>query len=576
MNKVTTLPIDLGQSPELKGDNTISIQESKQRGDDFSQVLSQNGTNKSHGNKVAKLTAENTTTQENLEKPIARRASEENNLLVSDGEFKDSSDTQATDQVVDNTQTSVNEDSSDDEATRESTQTEQLLQILQNADKALVDKESKNIIATYSDRVTQEDGDYLSQTLTDTELEQLQANQENKSTVNISEGVFQQAKMLTPKISEPVDPNLGKNWKGGIELPVEPPVMVENIEQSLATELTAEQKQVLDEQALILKQILPAQEKISSENSVISTKSEDKAASSNSGLNKTNLEKIAAMLEDRVNSEGGTNKNKQDEASKVDNITNLNPFAFTQKSNITEEKKSLNETTAELIATVKNDDNDFVEDMGIEQLTQKAVNHTGNMSKVEQQIYSTLTGQTNNSINSYSDGQLQDIQSLQAISDKVIESNHQNQKVELAKQAETIAIYKKDFVNNLQDKVMVMVHQKLQQVDIRLDPPELGQMQVKLHLNNDQANVQFVVQNQQAKDALDQNMPKLREMLADQGINVGDANVGQQGDKGFMAEKGQEANHILDNVDEDDYFDASQAFTDKVVKGSATGIDYYA
>ena len=71
------------------------------------------------------------------------------------------------------------------------------------------------------------------------------------------------------------------------------------------------------------------------------------------------------------------------------------------------------------------------------------------------------------------------------------------------------AIFRKDFSEAVKDKVMLVISQKLQQFDISLDPPELGNMQVRVNLQGEQATVNFVVQNQQAKDALEQNMQKL-------------------------------------------------------------------
>jgi len=183
----------------------------------------------------------------------------------------------------------------------------------------------------------------------------------------------------------------------------------------------------------------------------------------------------------------------------------------------------------------------------------------------------------------YSEGELRDIQSLHAASAKVTETNVQSQKVELTNKIDTIALHRKDFTTALQDKVMIMVQQKIQQVDIRLDPPELGHMQVRLNLHNDQANVQFIVQNQQAKEALDQNLNKLKEMLSQQGVNVGDANVGQRSNNQASADNQQgqlsqqNGNFFGDeNIDDESFEINSQTFSANLVKGSAVGVDYYA
>jgi flagellar hook-length control protein FliK len=144
-------------------------------------------------------------------------------------------------------------------------------------------------------------------------------------------------------------------------------------------------------------------------------------------------------------------------------------------------------------------------------------------------------------------------------------------------QTETIAIYRKDFADAVKDKVMVMINQKIQQVEIQLDPPEMGNIHVRVNLQNEQAAVQFVVQNQQAREALEQNMGKLRDMLAENGVDVGEANIEQreakeQNGNGFdsQSNKGQKTQSAEDNFSEND-----NAMVN-VLKASSTGIDYYA
>ncbi|MDA0127461.1 flagellar hook-length control protein FliK [Vibrio sp. MarTm2] len=78
------------------------------------------------------------------------------------------------------------------------------------------------------------------------------------------------------------------------------------------------------------------------------------------------------------------------------------------------------------------------------------------------------------------------------------------------------------------ERVQMMMSKNLKNIDIRLDPPELGRMQIRMNMNGDGATVHFTVANQQARDALEQSMPRLREMLAQQGVQLGDTSVQQQ------------------------------------------------
>ncbi|KJR29464.1 MULTISPECIES: flagellar hook-length control protein FliK [Vibrio] len=78
------------------------------------------------------------------------------------------------------------------------------------------------------------------------------------------------------------------------------------------------------------------------------------------------------------------------------------------------------------------------------------------------------------------------------------------------------------------EKVQVMMSKNLKNLDIRLDPPELGRMQIRMTMNNDLAHVHFTVTNPQAREMIEQTLPRLREMLAQQGMQLADSSVQQQ------------------------------------------------
>lgn len=73
-----------------------------------------------------------------------------------------------------------------------------------------------------------------------------------------------------------------------------------------------------------------------------------------------------------------------------------------------------------------------------------------------------------------------------------------------------------------------MLSKNLKHVDIRLDPPELGRLQIKLSMNNDQASVQFTVNNHAAREMIEQSMPRLREMMQQQGVQLAQSSVQHQ------------------------------------------------
>lgn len=171
-------------------------------------------------------------------------------------------------------------------------------------------------------------------------------------------------------------------------------------------------------------------------------------------------------------------------------------------------------------------------------------------------------------------------QSAETLNPSVATEVSQSQKTNAQLHQETISLFRKDFNEAVKDKVMLMISQKLQQFDITLDPPELGNMQVRVNLQGEQAVVSFLVQSQQTKDALEQNMHKLRELLAEQGVDVGDANVEQQSqqsanEEGSTSEYNNERESELDNMAEASDV-ISHTLSAQMIDSSTATVDYYA
>lgn len=78
------------------------------------------------------------------------------------------------------------------------------------------------------------------------------------------------------------------------------------------------------------------------------------------------------------------------------------------------------------------------------------------------------------------------------------------------------------------DRVMVMSSQNLKSAEIQLDPAELGRLEVRISVNQEQTQVTFASPHAGVRDALDAQMHRLREMFAQQGMNLLDVNVSDQ------------------------------------------------
>ena len=138
----------------------------------------------------------------------------------------------------------------------------------------------------------------------------------------------------------------------------------------------------------------------------------------------------------------------------------------------------------------------------------------------------------------------------------------------------------------LHQKVNVMLAEKLQQAEIQLDPLGLGKMKIQIQIGADsQANVHFVVQHGQTREMLEQAMPRLRDMLAGQGIQLGQTQVQQQsqqqqqqGQPTFsgQGQQGQSGGqpHAGNGLVEGELTTANLSLLVESINGS--GIDFYA
>lgn len=153
----------------------------------------------------------------------------------------------------------------------------------------------------------------------------------------------------------------------------------------------------------------------------------------------------------------------------------------------------------------------------------------------------------------------------------------QSKQIQLNQFAKAINIAKPEGHQQLAEKVQWMVNSKNLVAEIRLDPAELGSVHVKVVMSGESATVTFVVQSQQARDAVDTATPRLKEMLAEKGIELGQSSVRQESDTqqeqgdGELARQGESSQQELDEAESPEQFPIQQ----KIVNGAIGGIDYF-
>ena len=143
-----------------------------------------------------------------------------------------------------------------------------------------------------------------------------------------------------------------------------------------------------------------------------------------------------------------------------------------------------------------------------------------------------------------------------------------------------LAMHQSGWSEEVVNRVMYLSSANLKSADIKLEPAELGRLDIRVNIAADQsAQVNFVSGHAGVREALDSQMHRLREMMAQQGMGQVDVNVsdqprnwqGQQGQE-QQARSGGDGQRLGSVIDEEPI---EVAVVPSIVLGSSA-VDYYA
>jgi flagellar hook-length control protein FliK len=126
------------------------------------------------------------------------------------------------------------------------------------------------------------------------------------------------------------------------------------------------------------------------------------------------------------------------------------------------------------------------------------------------------------------------------------------------------------------ERVVWMVGQDLKQADLRLNPPQLGPLEVKISFTNDQANITFSSQHASVREAVDAALPRLREMFAESGVVLQDANVSQDSNSDQRHSQSSVSDSDMGHSDGSESMIDHSVFGEEQVIGMTGRIDLYA
>lgn len=130
------------------------------------------------------------------------------------------------------------------------------------------------------------------------------------------------------------------------------------------------------------------------------------------------------------------------------------------------------------------------------------------------------------------------------------------------------------------ERVVWLARQGLQQAEIQLNPRNMGPIEVHVSVDKDQASVTFMAQHAVTREALEAALPRLREMLQGNGLNLAQSEVsqhsfGQQQREamGFAGEQGRRGQGEAEMAEQDDVLLAE---TTLEAGRGLSAVDYYA
>lgn len=82
-----------------------------------------------------------------------------------------------------------------------------------------------------------------------------------------------------------------------------------------------------------------------------------------------------------------------------------------------------------------------------------------------------------------------------------------------------------EWKEDLADRILWMTRNSMTAAELKVNPPQMGPVDVRINLQHDQMNVIFASQNAAVREAIEAAIPRLREMLGGQQLNLMNAEV---------------------------------------------------
>ncbi len=136
--------------------------------------------------------------------------------------------------------------------------------------------------------------------------------------------------------------------------------------------------------------------------------------------------------------------------------------------------------------------------------------------------------------------------------------------------------------SSLGDRIFWMIGQNLQQAKLKINPPNLGPLEIRVSVQNEQASVSFNAQHAAVKDAIEVAIPRLREMFGENSLQLVNVDVSHRDTGGQRALADQQFQQQGFSGEESDATEQDETAVDLAaqsahISGESSGmVDYYA
>lgn len=128
----------------------------------------------------------------------------------------------------------------------------------------------------------------------------------------------------------------------------------------------------------------------------------------------------------------------------------------------------------------------------------------------------------------------------------------------------------------LSQRISLMTARNQSEARVQLDPPELGRLMIQIQVNSDQAAVSFTSPHAMVRDALEASMPRLQEMLSEQGLDLLDVDISDQSRQQADEQGGDEPGLLAGAGDDGAGADADEEPAPLTGQASLSLVDDYA